>query len=89
LSTFTPSVLLCDEPTASVDNVADKIVHDTILSSRNVVLCICHRLHYVHRFDFVAVIEDGKCIEFGPPSILASDASSAFARLAAIANHAE
>jgi len=74
-------VVLCDEPTASVDLAADAVVHETILGLPDTVLCICHRLRYVPRFDLVAVVDGGRVVELGPPAVLRSVAGSHYARL--------
>ena len=82
-----PSVILADEPTASVDLRADAVVHDTLLTLPQTVLCICHRLHHVPRFDLVAVLNEGSCAEFGSPTALAMTQGSLYARLVASAAH--
>jgi ATP-binding cassette subfamily C (CFTR/MRP) protein 1 len=78
-------LVVCDEPTAQVDVAADAAVHDTLLGLPDTLLCICHRLTYVPRFDLVAVIENGRCVEVGPPAQLlaAGPGGSVFAALAA------
>lgn len=69
-------VILADEPTASMDHLADETVHDILLQSTDTVVCICHRLRYVHRFDHVCVMAHGRCVEFGPPAALLGDPAS-------------
>lgn len=76
-----PGLILCDEPTAQVDASTDAIVHDTLLSAPETVVCICHRLHHVSRFDLVAVIDGGACVELDAPSVLLARPGSAYRRL--------
>lgn len=72
-----PQLLVVDEPTASVDPVADAAVHDALLSAPCAVLCICHRLQYLRRFDLVAVVDAGQVVEIGPPeTMLAAEAGA-------------
>jgi ABC-type multidrug transport system fused ATPase/permease subunit len=81
----TGGLIVCDEPTAQVDVDADAVVHNTLLGLPDTLLCICHRLKYVPRFDLVAVVDGGRCVEVGRPADLlaAGPAASAFAALAA------
>ena len=58
-SAHRPCLLVCDEPTAHVDPVADAATHDVILSMPCAVLCICHRRQYLHRFQRIAMVQDG------------------------------
>ncbi len=81
-----PTLILADEPTSSVDLQADAIVHDTLLALHQTVLCICHRLHNVPRFDLVAVLAEGLVAELGPPAELAARPGSLYARLSALSS---
>lgn len=81
------TLVLADEPTSSVDLRADATVHDVLLALPQTVLCICHRLHHVPRFDLVAVFADGVCAEIGPPATLSAAPGSLYARLVASASH--
>jgi ABC-type multidrug transport system fused ATPase/permease subunit len=74
-------LVVADEPTASVDAVADAVVHNALLSLPNTLVCVCHRLHHVPRFDLVAVVQAGVCVEVGPPAALLRQPGSAFAAL--------
>jgi ABC-type multidrug transport system fused ATPase/permease subunit len=70
------SIAIADEPTASVDLMADRVVHETLLSLPDTLVCICHRLTYIPLFDLVAVVADGRVAEFGPPSVLMANPAS-------------
>lgn len=78
-------VWLADEPTAAVDHTSDRVVHETLLSLPDTVICICHRLHFAPRFDLVAVIDEGRVAELAPPAVLAANPASLYARLLAAA----
>jgi ABC-type bacteriocin/lantibiotic exporter with double-glycine peptidase domain len=80
-----PRVLLCDEPTANLDYSTDAKIHELMLSVPATVLCICHRLQYIHQFDYVAVIDAGVCVGFGPPAMLAQSNAS-FQQLLTVAS---
>jgi ABC-type multidrug transport system fused ATPase/permease subunit len=74
-------LLVCDEPTAHVDASCDALVHAVLLARPEAVVCVCHRLVHVPRFDVVAVVEGGRVTEVGPPAELAAAAGSAYRRL--------
>ena len=83
---FLPQVLLADEPTASVDLHADKQIHEVLLGLRSTVLMICHRLHYVHRFDMVILLGcRGKVLEMGTPAALLEQPGSYLSELYRVA----
>jgi ABC-type multidrug transport system fused ATPase/permease subunit len=84
-----PTLVLADEPTSSVDLVADAVVHDTLLALPQTVLCICHRLHHVPRFDLVAVLADGAVAELASPAELAARPGSRYAELIASAERSK
>jgi ATP-binding cassette subfamily B protein len=67
-----PSVLVLDEPTASVDPITEQTIADalvTVMKGRTTVV-ISHRLSLIERADLVIVIENGRVIETGPPAEL-------------------
>ena len=78
-------VLLCDEPTSNVDVATDERVHEMLLRLPNTMLMICHRLHYIARFDRVFVMSRGRVEEHGEPLQLLADSNSA---LSALCRHA-
>jgi ATP-binding cassette, subfamily B, bacterial len=60
-------VLICDEPTAALDARAEAAVYDslrTLAHGRTVVL-ITHRLATTRRADRIAVLHQGRLIEYG------------------------
>lgn len=76
-----PTVLLCDEATASVDLVADGLVHNVLLGLDSTLVMICHRLQYISRFDRVAVLDAGKVVEYDSPKVLLANPSSKLSAL--------
>ncbi|GAB5030200.1 multidrug resistance-associated protein 1 [Nannochloropsis oceanica] len=69
-------LMLCDEVTSSIDIKTDATIHEVVLSLRGTVLFICHRLHHIQEFDRIIVMEQGKCVEEGPPAVLVQDKNS-------------
>ncbi len=77
-----PSVLVLDEPTASLDPMAERHVIDgyqAAMRGRTTIL-ISHRRDLVMRADRVVVIEDARSVEVGAPQTLLAR-GGAFARL--------
>ena len=76
-------VLLCDEPTSSVDQASDGRVHDALFAQPCTVLVSAHRLHHIRRYDAVAIVDGGRCVETGEPSALLRDPRTRLAGLCA------
>jgi subfamily B ATP-binding cassette protein MsbA len=70
-----PSVLLLDEPTSSLDAASEALVQAGLaeLKAGRTTLVIAHRLSTVRKADRVAVIENGRIVEVGPPAQLLRD----------------
>jgi ATP-binding cassette subfamily B protein len=67
-----PSVLVLDEPTASVDPITEQTIAaalGSVMKGRTTVV-ISHRLSLIERADLVIVIENGRVIESGRPAEL-------------------
>ncbi|ETN41096.1 uncharacterized protein HMPREF1541_03031 [Cyphellophora europaea CBS 101466] len=77
------SILVLDEATASLDFDTDEIVQKVIRTAfkHHTIIAIAHRLKTIVDYDHVAVISDGRLVEYGPPSRLLEDQSSRFAQL--------
>ena len=74
-------VLLCDEPTSSVDLESDQKVHDMLLALPCTVVVLAHRLHRIRSFDQVVVLDGGRVAEQGRPDELLSNPQSRLAGL--------
>jgi ABC-type multidrug transport system fused ATPase/permease subunit len=77
-----PAVLILDEATSSLDIPSERLVQRalrTILADRT-ALVIAHRLSTVEIADRVLVVEDGRIVEDGPPSLLV-EGGGRYARL--------
>jgi len=77
-------IVLLDEATASVDNVTDEAIQQTIrkVFASSTVLCIAHRIRTIIDSDMVLVMGQGRCIEIGTPKELLATKSSSFRSLA-------
>ena len=52
-------LLLLDEPSADIDVETDAILHETLLSRPETLLCISHRQDLLSRFDVVVTMSNG------------------------------
>ena len=71
-----PEVLLCDEPTASLDPVSSKRVEERLieLKSEYTVVLVTHMLRQAHRLaDYVLFMYMGELVEEGPADELFSN----------------
>ncbi|KAL0918961.1 hypothetical protein M5K25_011013 [Dendrobium thyrsiflorum] len=77
-------ILVLDEATASVDTATDNFIQKTIREETGgcTVITVAHRILTVIDSDLVMVLNEGKILEFGSPSELLKDKSSAFSQLA-------
>jgi len=62
-----PEILILDEATSSLDNIAEKKVQDAInrISQETTLLVIAHRLSTIQNADNIIVVDDGRIIEQG------------------------
>lgn len=67
----------------SVDLQTDSKMQELIRSEfrQHTIVMIAHRLSSLLDFDRVAILDEGKLVEFGAPSELLTDESSQFAKL--------
>ncbi|HYC77799.1 MAG TPA: ABC transporter ATP-binding protein, partial [Planctomycetota bacterium] len=69
-----PKILILDDCLSAVDAETEEKILDRlsdVLSSRTSIV-VSHRTSAVARLDLVAVMEDGRVVEFGPPERLAA-----------------
>lgn len=62
-----PDIIIFDEATSALDTVSEKHIQKAIenLSKNKTTFIVAHRLSTVKNADKIAVIKDGKCVEFG------------------------
>lgn len=65
-----PKLLVLDEPTSALDARSESLVRATLASVRGqvTVVIISHRLAAIESCDKLAVLENGKLVDFGPAS---------------------
>ncbi|KAM0933329.1 putative ABC-type xenobiotic transporter [Dioscorea sansibarensis] len=76
-------ILALDEATASVDTATDVLIQRTLRTHfyEATVITIAHRIASVLDSDNVLLLDNGRVVEYGSPSTLLQDESSAFAKL--------
>lgn len=62
-----PKVIIFDEATSALDSVTEKEIQQAIdnLTLNRTTFVVAHRLSTIKNADKVAVIRDGKCVEYG------------------------
>lgn len=78
-----PGLVVLDEAASRLDPATEQRIEaaiDRLLTGRTAVV-IAHRLSSLSRVDQIAVMEDGRVVEYGQRSVLAADPDSRFARL--------
>jgi ATP-binding cassette, subfamily B, bacterial len=67
------SIVLLDEPTASLDPKTESSVYDNLFATFKdaCVISSIHRLHLLDRFDEVLVMHNGRLVAQGPAHLLA------------------
>lgn len=62
-----PRVIIFDEATSALDTVSEKHIQTAIdnLSKDRTTFIVAHRLSTIKNADKIAVIKEGKCVEFG------------------------
>jgi len=73
-------ILVLDEATAAIDMETDNLIQNAIRLAFNdcTVITIAHRLNTIQDSDAIAVLSNGKLIEYDNPSILLNQNNSAF-----------
>ena len=62
-----PEVIVLDEATSALDSISEKLIQDSLnnLTAGRTTFIVAHRLSTVKDADKIAVIADGKCVEYG------------------------
>ena len=74
---------MLDEVSSSVDVQTERVMHNIIETDfkRYTVIAVSHRLDAIMDFDRVVVMDTGRIVEIGNPTILAADAKTWFSKL--------
>ena len=78
-----PGLVILDEASSRLDPATEQLLEkavDRLLAGRTAII-IAHRLATVQRADCIMILEQGRCIEYGPRSALVNDPDSRFAQL--------
>lgn len=60
-----PNILLLDEPTSSLDNIAEREFMDKIFNLETTCIVVAHRLSTIDKFNKIYVMDNGSIIEEG------------------------
>jgi ATP-binding cassette subfamily B protein len=82
-----PGLIVLDEPSSRLDPATERRIEASIgrlLQGRTGVL-VAHRLSSLDRADSIAVLHEGRVVEYGPRAELVADPGSRFARMLTLA----
>lgn len=76
-------ILILDEATSNMDPKTDEVMQEIIRNnfSDYTIITIAHRLNTVIDSDKVLVVDSGRIVQFGPPTILMKDKEGMFFKL--------
>lgn len=62
-----PEVIVLDEATSALDSISEKLIQEALdnLTKNRTTIVVAHRLSTIRNADRIAVIDNGKCIEYG------------------------
>jgi ABC-type multidrug transport system fused ATPase/permease subunit len=82
-----PGIVVLDEASSRLDPATELVIEDAIgkLLAERTAVVIAHRLSSLRRVDQIAVVSDGRVVEYGRRTDLAADPTSHFAGLLAAA----
>lgn len=62
-----PKVIVLDEATSALDSISEKLIQEALenLTVNRTTFIVAHRLSTIRDADKIAVIDDGKCVEYG------------------------
>lgn len=81
--TMKQKILLLDEATSRVDDKTDQLMQQVIRQefSGCTIIAVAHRAHTLLDFDRIAVIDEGRVVEYDSPAVLIGNHGSLFGRL--------
>lgn len=61
------SVIIFDEATSALDTISEKLIQDSLdkLAKNRTTFIVAHRLSTIRNADKIAVLKDGRCVEYG------------------------
>lgn len=62
-----PKVIVLDEATSALDSISEKLIQEAVnnLTSGRTTFIVAHRLSTIRDADKIAVIAEGRCVEYG------------------------
>ena len=86
-----PEILILDEATSALDGDTEGRIHSELSRQfrDSTVIMIAHRLSTLRNVDRIIVLENGKVVEEGAPSLLLADSTSRFSAMWRVANESE
>eukprot|EP00415_Alexandrium_ostenfeldii_P003268 UN3268 len=80
-----PALLLLDEATSSIDPRTQEIINEVLCKdfASATIVSVAHRIETVEEYDLVVVLQEGRVVEQGHPSELASRKGGLFAGMLA------
>lgn len=62
-----PDIIIFDEATSALDSVSEKLIQEAIdyLCREKTTFIVAHRLSTIRNADKIAVLESGRCVEYG------------------------
>lgn len=62
-----PKVIVLDEATSALDSISERLIQEAIgnLTRNRTTFIVAHRLSTIRDADKIAVIDEGKCVEYG------------------------
>lgn len=62
-----PKVIILDEATSALDSISEQLIQEAVehLTKNRTTFIVAHRLSTIRNADKIAVIDSGKCIEYG------------------------
>ena len=62
-----PKVIILDEATSALDSISEKLIQEALdnLTRNRTTFIVAHRLSTIRNADKIAVINEGRCVEYG------------------------
>ncbi len=78
-----PRILIFDEATSNLDSKSERLIQDSLdkIGHERTTIIIAHRFSTIRKADKIVVLEDGKVVEEGNHSALASKTDGLYAQL--------